>query len=156
MTGRPPFEPTAEQRGMVEAMTGFGIPGDQIARLIINPQTREPISPTTLSKAFRRELDIGYTKANAEVSKFIFQSIAGREGGIKDERSRATLAMFWAKTRMGWKETLAHEHAGKDGKPLESTDAKHLIVAALDRIAERITGDAVSDNIENGSGEDPR
>ena len=26
--------------------------------------------------------------------------------------------MFWAKTRMGWKETNVQEHTGANGKPL--------------------------------------
>ena len=26
--------------------------------------------------------------------------------------------MFWAKTRMGWKETNGQEHTGADGKPI--------------------------------------
>ena len=28
-------------------------------------------------------------------------------GGIRDDRARATLAIFYAKTRMGWKETTS-------------------------------------------------
>ena len=36
---------------------------------------------------------------------------------IRDESSRAMLSIFFAKTRMGWKETLQHEGA-KDGEPI--------------------------------------
>jgi hypothetical protein len=35
---------------------------------------------------------------------------------IKNESSRAMLSIFFAKTRMGWKEAIQHE--GKDGGPI--------------------------------------
>ncbi len=44
-------------------------------------------------------------------------SILGRDGGITDEKSRTTLAIFFAKTRMHWRETLRHEGV-KDGEPI--------------------------------------
>src|ERR1700747_3349943 len=40
----------------------------------------------------------------------------GRET-VKNESSRAMLSIFFAKTRMGWKETVVSEHANADGKP---------------------------------------
>ena len=47
---------------------------------------------------------------------------------IKNESSRAMLSIFFAKTRMGWKETVVSEHANADGKPfifeVSRTDAK--------------------------------
>jgi hypothetical protein len=35
---------------------------------------------------------------------------------IKNESSRAMLSIFFAKTRMGWKEAIQHE--GEDGGPI--------------------------------------
>jgi hypothetical protein len=47
---------------------------------------------------------------------------------IKNESSRAMLSIFFAKSRMGWKETVVSEHANADGKPfifeVSKTDAK--------------------------------
>jgi hypothetical protein len=37
------FNPTAEQRGNVEAMIGYGIPEAEICNLIKNPATGKPI-----------------------------------------------------------------------------------------------------------------
>ena len=34
-----------------------------------------------------------------------------------------TAAIFWLKTRAGWKETTAHEIGGRDGEPIEVVDA---------------------------------
>jgi hypothetical protein len=47
---RKTFTPSAEQRGNVEAMVGFGIPQTDIARLIKNPETGKPIDEKTLCK----------------------------------------------------------------------------------------------------------
>jgi len=38
------FNPTAEQRGNVEAMIGYGIPETEICLLIKNPATGKPIN----------------------------------------------------------------------------------------------------------------
>ena len=41
----------------------------------------------------------------------------GRDGGLTDERARAALAAFFAKARMGWKETVTDQRPNMDGKP---------------------------------------
>jgi hypothetical protein len=109
------FRPTSEQRNTVEAMIGFGIPEPEICRLIKNPETRKPIAEKTLRQAFTAEIDTGQTKANAQVGKFIYATITGTTGGITDERARAQLAIFWARTRMGWKMTVSNEQPGPGG-----------------------------------------
>jgi hypothetical protein len=52
------IEPTEDQRRTVRAMSGFGIPHDDIATLL-------EIDPKTLRKHFRRELDRGSIEATA-------------------------------------------------------------------------------------------
>ena len=147
-----PFVPTEEQRQNVEAMTGFGIPQEEIARLIKNPETGEPIAETTLRLHFAEEVATGLAKVKANVGRFIYASIVGLPGGITHEPSRAHLAEFFADRRMGWNQKSLHEHTGKDGAPLD--DAIHIISAALDKIAERIAGDANVSDIEAGTGGD--
>ncbi len=44
-------------------------------------------------------------------------------------REAVTAAIFWLKTRAGWKETTSHEIGGRDGKPIEVRDANPLEVA---------------------------
>lgn len=98
------FEPTDEQRKQVEAMKGFGIPEDDIAKLIANPNTGEAICRNTLRKHFRRELDVGEAKANSKVAESLYkQALEGN----------TTASIWWTKTRMGWKETQGIEHSGK-------------------------------------------
>jgi hypothetical protein len=113
--GRPTLEPTDKQRGQVEAMIRYGIPETEIAQAL-------GISKTTLLKHFRNEINASATKANTQVGEFIFATIVGLpipgRRPVTDERARATLAMFWAKTRMGWKETVINQHEGKGGGPI--------------------------------------
>jgi hypothetical protein len=47
---------------------------------------------------------------------------------LKDEKARASLAILFAKSRMGWKETMVNEHTNTDSKAfilqVSKTDAK--------------------------------
>jgi hypothetical protein len=148
-----PFVPTKEQRENVEAMTGFGIPQEEIARLIKNPETGKSIDDDTLRLRFSEEIATGLTKVKANVGRFIYASIMGLPGGITHEPSRAHLAEFFADRRMGWSQKSIHEHTGKDGSPLDNSI--HIISAALDKIAERIAGDANGGALKAGAGGDP-
>lgn len=55
--GRPPFEPTEKQRGIVETLAAMGLPQAQIADF---PGIE--ISEHTLRKHFRRELNTGLSR----------------------------------------------------------------------------------------------
>ena len=98
--GRPRFHPTDEQRRQVEAMVGFGIREGDIVRLIVNPETDRPIDEKTLRLHFRTEIDRGQVKANTAIAQSIYRAATG---------GNMTAAIFWAKTRMGWKETNVTE-----------------------------------------------
>lgn len=103
--GRPKHEPKDEIRKQVEAMVGYGVPVEHLAPLV-------GISQSTINKYYREELDSGTAKANAKVAQSLYQKALG------DNTSSVAAAIFWLKTRAGWKETSVHEHAGKDGSPL--------------------------------------
>jgi len=94
------FNPTAEQRGNVEAMIGYGIPETEICRLIKNPATGKPINLATFHKYFAAEIATGAPKVKSLVGNRIVASILGRDGGLTDQRARATLAVFLP--RRGW------------------------------------------------------
>ena len=83
------FQPTEEQRRMVKAMSGFGVPHDDIATLV-------DIDPKTLRKYFRVELDRGSIEATAKVGQSLFRMAT--EGG------NVAAAIFWMKARAGWRE----------------------------------------------------
>lgn len=91
---------------MVEQMSAVGIPQESICLVI-----RDGIDDKTLRKHFRRELDTAAVKANAKVGGTLFNKAMAGD---------TTAAIFWAKTRMGWKEKQHHEHSGPDGDPIEN------------------------------------
>ena len=102
--GRPPHQPTDQQRATVKAMSAYGIPQHDIARVV-------GVHDDTLRLHYRDELDLGVIEANAKVAETLFRQ-ATREGNT-------TAAIWWTKCRMGWKERQGVEHTGADGTPLQ-------------------------------------
>jgi hypothetical protein len=122
---RPRFEPTAEQRRTVEAMAAYGVREEEIAATIGD----RGIDPKTLRKYFRRELDVGATKANSAVAQTLFKmATSGKHPGA---------SMFWLKCRAGWKETNVLQHSGPNGGPIQvaNADIDQRITDELARLA---------------------
>lgn len=102
-------EPTPENRVEVRTLASLGMPQEDIATYI-------GISKPTLAKYYDEELKISSIKANATVGKYLFSLASGQaiaKGATHGDCK--TAAMFWAKTRMGWRETDRLEHSGPDG-----------------------------------------
>lgn len=104
-SGRPAFEPTEKDRKEVEALSGIGLPQDQIATLIGGG-----ISVDTLRKHFESELLAGKAKANSQVAKTLFQKATSGD---------TTAAIWWTKTQMKWAETQKHQISGDAENPLK-------------------------------------
>src|SRR3990167_8316528 len=104
--GRKAHRPDPATRRQVEALGGYGVPEAEIAGVV-------GVDPTTLRKLYRPEPDHGHTKANARVAEKLYRKATG-EG-----REAVAAAIFWLKTRAGWKETSLHELSGRDGGPIE-------------------------------------
>lgn len=97
---RPPtFNPTEEQRKLVERSSAVGLTAEQISKVI-------GIGETTLWKYFKTELEQGGIKANAAVAGALYNSAM---------RGNVTAQIFWCKTRLKWKEVHTHELTGEDG-----------------------------------------
>lgn len=115
----PAHEPTEKTRTEVRTLASFGIPQKNIADYI-------GISKPTLAKHYPEELRLASIKANAQVFTFLYSAASGMALKTKkDEKpTGATFAdclraaMFWAKTRGGWRETDRLEISGRDGEPL--------------------------------------
>jgi len=97
--GQPAFKPTDEERKLVEQMSAVGIPQESICLVV-----RDGIDDKTLRKHFRYELDTAATKANAKVGGTLFNKAMAGD---------TTAAIWWSKSRMGWKEKSEIEHSGK-------------------------------------------
>ena len=100
--GAPAYEPTVENRRMVVVMAGMGIPETQMVLAITNPKTGEPITPVTLRKHYRAELDKGQLEANAKVGASLFKNATTPTetypGGIP------VAQLFWLKCRARWQQ----------------------------------------------------
>lgn len=48
-----------------------------------------------------------------------------------DGPQSVTAAIFWAKTRMGWKETVLNEHAGPEGGPIRTEETSIRDIAKV-------------------------
>jgi len=131
--GRPPFEPTPEDRKRVEAMAGL-IRHDQIALLVLNPHTGEPITTKTLRRHFTHELEAGVAKAHAAVAQSLFKRATNPKGGA----GAVTAGIWYSKCQMGWKERQVVEVESKTGVlvPPPGITADDWIEAAKKRAAE--------------------
>ena len=122
---RPRFQATDGQRRTVEALAAYGVPEDEIARSV----GEHGIDPKTLRKHFRRELDIGATKANSNVAQTAYQM------ATSGKCPAATI--FWLKCRAGWKEINVLQHSGPHGGPIQisNDDLDKRITDELARFA---------------------
>ena len=109
---KPLHQPTDKTRAEIIALRSYGVPIKEVAAYI-------GIDDKTLYKYYKDELENSAIKANANVGKFLYQAASGQAlttGATYSDCVRA--AMFWAKTRMGWKETNVQEHTGANGDPI--------------------------------------
>lgn len=107
-----------------------------MVKLVENPETKDPISPVTLRKHFRRELDRGFVAANAKVATGLFKNatMATEKSPYGDKVAQ----FFWLKTRARWRER--HEGAG-DGTP-PPVDQEHNRLEVARRVAFLLVSEA--------------
>lgn len=84
-------------------MAAYGIPAEDIAKVV-------GVGVVTLRKYCRDELDTGHIEANVRVAQFLFNQATKGTGS-----SAVTAAIFWLKTRAGWKEPPQQIRHGGDG-----------------------------------------
>ena len=85
---RPPHEPTKATREMVKMHAMVGTPQSVIADIL-------EIDDKTLRKYYRRELDLATHQANAQIGGALFN---------KAVKGYTSVAIFWLKTRAGFRE----------------------------------------------------
>jgi hypothetical protein len=109
--GQKPYERSKKDQDLVESMAGYGIPQEDIARVV-------GISPPTLRKYYPSELATGATKTNQKVAERLFQHCMGTGQGS------VTACIFWLKTRARWSERM--EITGAEGAPLLDVNWKKV------------------------------
>lgn len=115
---RAQHKPTAETMAQVEALSGYGVRHDEIALYL-------DIDPKTLRKHYRAQLDKGTVKANVGVARSLHKQAT--EGNV-------TAAIFWLKSRAGWREKQEVELTGPGGGPIQTLDTSNLSDAALQEL----------------------
>ena len=110
MTAGMAYRASDQDREAVALMVGYGIPLDEIRRVVINPATGKAISKATLTRHFRKEIEQGFAKANAKVAESLFLQATGQpevvvDGKVvqKERPPNTSAAIWWTKARMGWK-----------------------------------------------------
>lgn len=101
MTGQG-HEKSDEVSRQVKALSAYGIPQDKIASFL-------GMDPKTLRKHYRAELDAGAVEVCAKVADSLVKKALG------DGPQSVAAAIFFLKTRAGWRETMTIEAA--DGLP---------------------------------------
>src|SRR5580765_2975766 len=109
--GRPPHQPTTRDRTYVESLASYGVPEEDIARVM-------DINRLTLAKYYRRELDIGHIKTNAQVAGFLFT--AAKKGSVP-------AMMFWLRCRAKWSEPRDQTAGMAPGKKEAATIAAQQV-----------------------------
>jgi hypothetical protein len=116
--GRRAHRPDPFHRRQVEAMAAFGVPEQNIARVV-------SIDAKTLRKHYRDELDTGQTKATAKVAESLFRK------ATTDGPQSVTAAIFWLKTRGGWRETPQTHEVGVYDLSQWSEDELQRVLEAI-------------------------
>jgi len=87
--GRPSKQRSEETARQVEQLAQYGLPMKQISAVV-------GLAINTIYKYYSEELDKGAARANLNVAKRLYEKC------VKDGDTAALI--FWAKTRMRWKE----------------------------------------------------
>ena len=118
--GRPKFELSEENRHQVELAVGFGLNQAQIAKLM-------NCDVTTLRKYFRHELHAKNKKLGMSIGSQLYK---------KAMKGDTISAIFLAKTKAGFRETVEHEGLPNnitvsfnldDKKPIEAEVVKEKL-----------------------------
>ncbi len=101
---RPSLEVNDRDRKVVKTMAALGCRHEDIARVL-------DVTPKTLRKHFREELDRAAIEANAKVLQSLFK--------MATSGKNTAASIFWAKTRCGMSERPAPREAlaSEEGPP---------------------------------------
>ena len=126
-------QPTDASRKQVEALASFGVPHDDIARIV-------GISDVTLRRHYAEVLATAAVKANSMVAQSLFTRATKGDGA-----SSVSAAIFWLKTRGRWREHDVHEITGPNGGPIQMVDVSGLSDAQLEALQPVLSSLAVSE-----------
>jgi hypothetical protein len=106
------FVPTAAQRRTVELLLIAGYTQPDICAVLFNPETNKPISGKTFRAAFAQEIRLAHAQAVSDILGTVIRTAKGKGP------QALIAAMFFLKTRAGFREVSRHEIAGDRANPL--------------------------------------
>lgn len=109
------YKPDDKTKKQVTLMAGIGLTHDQIAKIA-------GISDETLRKYYKKELEAAKSVLNTQVASNLFRIATSTEKGA------VAAAIFWMKTRAGWRETI--DLSNEDGS-LKPEPVQVAVLAAL-------------------------
>ena len=121
--GRPNFEPTPEQRNLVERAAGLGFTQEKIAALI-------GITKPTLEKHFREELDRGMAVTQFKVGNSLVENALN--GNVAAQ-------IWYTKSQMGWREMQVIETRETGYESMSAEDLAKAIEERADALGVKIT-----------------
>jgi primase-polymerase (primpol)-like protein len=95
----PRFEPTDEQRQIVEKASDVDLPHEHICQLA--PRTGRGIDRETLRSAFRLELNRGRARAGQAVANALYNNAVNS--------NNVAAQIWWSKAAHGWSEIIGHQ-----------------------------------------------
>jgi hypothetical protein len=115
--GRPGHQPTPQTQELVRTLNIAGWNEERIAAVVGNG-----IDAKTLRKYYRDQLDLGKAQVDAMVTQcLVLKAIGGQPipgQPLKWREAETTAAIFYAKTRMGWKEPPAPLDENSNGNTI--------------------------------------
>jgi hypothetical protein len=112
--------PTAESRAMVTTASGFGTEQRFIAQKL-------GISPGTLEKHYRAELDSGASSVMAALAGSLFRRAMDPKSGM----AGVTASIWLMKNIGGWRDRM--EHSGPEGSPMTGGRQVRIYLPPNDR-----------------------
>lgn len=148
MAGRPPFEPTDEERQLVRALASYGTKQELICLLVKRPKGKAgvpaPISIPTLRKHFKIELAEGEPSFLAKVADQAAKMALNEKHPKQFEAIR-----FILKCRAGWRETDRVTHDGSVDFNFDFSGASDEELAVLEKFLKRKAGGDVQPTAAN-------
>jgi hypothetical protein len=133
--------PTKTKRRRVMLLSSFGLPHDQICRVM-------EISKPTLYKHYQDDLDFGMAQANAGMANRLYRI------AMSDDRSAVSACIFWLKAKGGWSERQQID-VNDVSAPKSKAEARAMIAkAALEFGAKGIEWDEDGSEPASAEGED--
>lgn len=112
------YKPDDRTKKQVTLMAGIGLRHDEIAKII-------GTSDETLRKYYKKELESAKSVLNMQVANNLFRIATSAEKGA------VSAAIFWMKTRAGWRETI--DISNEDGS-LKPEPVQIAVMAALKKV----------------------